>query len=66
MRDNNDTNLETLKDAILKNNKKYEKEHNKNREINIINSSIITSGGSSQFIKEGGDFSYKYLRCVIK
>ena len=66
LRDNNDTNLETLKNAILKNSKKYEKEYNENREINIINSSIIASGGSSQFIKEGGDFSYKYLRFVIK
>ena len=65
LRNNNDINLETLKDTILKNDKKYE-EHNENRERNIINSSIITSGGSSQFIKGGGDFSYRCLRCVIK
>ena len=67
LRDNNNINLETLKNAILKNNEKYEKEHDKNREENtIIESSISNSGGSNGFIKGGGDFNYRYLRCVIK
>ena len=62
----NNINLETLKNAILKNSKKYEKEHHKNRNENVIESSISTSGGSSKFIKGGRDFSYRFLRCVIK
>ena len=66
LRDNNDINLEMLKNAILKNDKKYRKELNKNREESIINSSISNSGGSSQFIRSDGDFRYNFLRCVIK
>ena len=67
LRDNNNINLKTLKNTILKNNEKYEKEHNKNREENtIIESTNTNSGGSNGFIKGGGDFSYRYLRCVIK
>ena len=50
LRDNNNINLEKLKNAILRNNEKYEKEHHKNRNESIINSLIGTSGGSSQFI----------------
>ena len=59
LRDNNNIDLETLKNTILKNKEKYEKEHNKNREENtIIESSISNSGRSNGFIKWGGDFSY--------
>ena len=39
LRDNNDINLETLKNAILKNDKIYKKEHCENRDKNIIKTS---------------------------
>ena len=53
LRDNNydNTNLETLKNKISKNNEKYKKEHHKNREKNIIDSSGSCSGGSFQYIR---------------
>ena len=59
-------NLETLKNKILKINEKYKKEYRKNREENIIDSSSSCSGGSFQYIRNDGDVTYDYLKCIIK
>ena len=68
LRDNNydNINLETLKNKILKNNENYKKEHHKDREENIIDSSNSCSGGSFQYIRNDGDITYDYLKCTIK
>ena len=68
LRDNNydNINLETLKNKILKINEKYEKEYLKNREENIIDSSSSCSGGSFQYIRNDGDVTDDYLKCIIK
>ena len=68
LRDNNydNINLEALKNKILKINEKYKKEYRKSREENIIDSSSSCSGGSFQYIRNDGDVTYDYLKCIIK
>ena len=68
LRDNNydNINLETLKNKILRINEKYKKEYRKNREENIIDSSSSCSGESFQYIRNDGDVTYDYLKCIIK
>ena len=68
LRGNNydNTNLETLKNKIFKINENYKKEYRKNSEENIIDSSSSCSGGSFQYIRNDGDVTYDYLKCIIK